>query len=211
MLDNILSLIKSESNFCYLLGDWNVNLLNYDCHLPTTNVIDMFYSHGFMPLINRPTRISKSSATIIDNIFTNNHSDLVDSYQGILISDISDHFPIFHINKNIKNIDKEIHIVKRSYSDINKEAFIEKLSKTNWNDLFNVANVQEAFSTFHKTLFDWYDKCFPKRKITIKYNNYKPWLSDSLKKCIKHKNHLYYNSIKYRTAYNELMYSTYRK
>ena len=44
----------------------------------------------------------------------------------------------------------------------------------------------------------------------MKYDTYKPWLSESLKKCIKHKNRLYYQSIKYRTAYNELMYTTYR-
>ena len=36
--------------------------------------------------------------TFIDNIFTNNlcHDDR--SFQGILVSDISDHFPVFNIN-----------------------------------------------------------------------------------------------------------------
>ena len=210
VFDTILSKIKSEKKRCYLLGDWNVNLLNYDCHVPTTNVIDMFYSHGFMPLINRPTRISEHSATIIDNIFTNNHTDLLNSYHGILISDISDHFPIFHINKNICDITQELIIVKRSYSDQNKDAFLQQLSNTNWNCLYNVGNVQEAFSTFHETLYNLYDQNFPKRKIKIKHNNYKPWLSESLRICIKRKNHLYYKSIKHRTAYNELMYSMYR-
>ena len=210
VFDNTLSNIKSEQKRCYLLGDWNLNLLSYDCHVHTTNAVDMFYSYGFMPLINRPTRISKSSATIIDNIFTNNLSDLTSSYHGILISDISDHFPIFHINENIGNVTQDLHIVKRSFSALNKEAFTEQVSNANWDSIFGIGNVQEAFSTFHQKLCKLYDENFPKRKVKIRYNNHKSWLSDSLKACIKKKNGLYYTSIKSRTAYNELMYTTYR-
>ena len=40
-----------------------------------------------------------SSATLIDNIFTNNHDNLNYSLSGILVADVSDHFPIFHINQ----------------------------------------------------------------------------------------------------------------
>ena len=100
--NNTLSLIKSERKLCYLLGDWNFNLLNYESHVATAKAFDMFYSYSFMPLINRPTRISTNSATIIDNIFTNNHSDIANSWQGILITDISDHLPIFYINHSIQ-------------------------------------------------------------------------------------------------------------
>ena len=53
-------------------------------------------------------------------------------------------------------------------------------------------------------------KNFPLRRIEIKYPNNKPWLSKGLQCCIKHKNKLYYKSIKYRNAYNELKYTTYR-
>ena len=92
----ILSKIKSENKICHLMGDWNIDLLNYDSHVMTSNCADMFYSFGSVPLINRPTRITNNSATIIDNIFTNNHEDSVNASQGIFITDISDHFPIFH-------------------------------------------------------------------------------------------------------------------
>ena len=68
MFDEILVKIKSGRKLCYLLGDWNINLLSYETHGHTTNAVDMFYSYGFMPLINRPTRITQKSATIIDNI-----------------------------------------------------------------------------------------------------------------------------------------------
>ena len=69
------------------MGDYNTNLLNYESHDQTATFIGMLYSYAFVPLINRPTRVTSSSATLIDNIFTNNHNALVKSYQGILVTD----------------------------------------------------------------------------------------------------------------------------
>ena len=69
-LSNHLESIKSENKLCYLLGDYNINILNYESHEPTAYFVNSMYSFGFVPLINRPTRITQHSATIIDNIFT---------------------------------------------------------------------------------------------------------------------------------------------
>ena len=54
-------------------------------------------------MIYKPTRETSTTATLIDNIFTNSYS--VDNLllQGLLIADISDHHAIFHIQ------DKYIH------------------------------------------------------------------------------------------------------
>ena len=53
------------------------------------------YSNLLCPLINRPTRITSHTATLIDKILTNNtDSDIVN---GLFFSDISDHLPIFTI------------------------------------------------------------------------------------------------------------------
>ena len=45
------------------------------------------------PLINRPSRITTHSCTLIDNIFTNQINYSIRS--GLLINDITDHLPIF--------------------------------------------------------------------------------------------------------------------
>ena len=99
---DLLEKNKLENKLCYLMGDYNINLLNYETDELTANFVDIVYSYAFVPLINRPTRVSKYSATLIDNILTNNHNALVQCCQGILVIDIdiSDHFPIIHINPN---------------------------------------------------------------------------------------------------------------
>ena len=90
--------IKPENKYCYLMGDYNINILNFATHSATADFVDSMYPNGFFPLINWPTRITTSSATIIDSIFTNSLFHAGASCQGILVTDISDHLPIFHIN-----------------------------------------------------------------------------------------------------------------
>ena len=59
------------------------------------------FSSSFYPLILRPTRITSTSATLIDNIFVNSLEDNFTS--GLLLTNISDHLPIFQITTTIAN------------------------------------------------------------------------------------------------------------
>ena len=92
---NILDVSKTENKLCHLLGDYDINLLNYDSHELTACFINSLFSYGFVLVINRTTRIIHHSANSINNIFTNNHEALIKSYQGILVTDLFDHFQDF--------------------------------------------------------------------------------------------------------------------
>ena len=108
----------------YLCGDFNINLLNYQNHFPTNHFIDMLNSLSFYPLITHPTRITASSATLIDNIFTNVlHKQITN---GILISDLSDHLPVFSLTSDliVKDNAKMINY-SRNYSPQNVEKFVK--------------------------------------------------------------------------------------
>ena len=69
----------------------------------------MLYSYGVFPQINKPTRVTSFSSTIIDNVFTNVLS--MNAKSGILSNDISDHLPNFY-NTEYRGItsSKNIHI-----------------------------------------------------------------------------------------------------
>ena len=69
---NILSQISKDNKHCYVMGDFNLNLLQYNYHVPTQEFIDSLFSHALLPLISNPSRLTSYSATLIDNIFTNN-------------------------------------------------------------------------------------------------------------------------------------------
>ena len=87
-----------EKAECLLAGDFNVNLLNYDCHNDTDQFINTMYSYYFLPLITRPTRFTSTSATLIDNIMTNVFNDAIVS--GIFVSDVSDHLPVVYVSND---------------------------------------------------------------------------------------------------------------
>ena len=55
----------------------------------------MLFSHGLLPIVTKPTRITSHTATLIDHIYTN--SSISHITPGIATTDISDHLPVFCI------------------------------------------------------------------------------------------------------------------
>ena len=135
-MDNIKVLVnkfKEQEKQIFLAGDFNVNFLDYSRNLIVRDVFNLAFQNSIFPVINRPTRVTKTSATIIDHILI---SRIIDSplHSGIVKTDISDHFAVFCLLKtnfkqsNIKNI-----IVKR---DINKASiahFKSLFNSIDWN------------------------------------------------------------------------------
>ena len=102
-LEELLEFIrlKNYKNY-YLAGDWNVNLLKHTDSLPK-KLLDLTANYFGFPIITKPTRVKKQSATLIDNLWTDNIANILKS--SILIDDITDHFPCLSLfnTKRIKN------------------------------------------------------------------------------------------------------------
>ena len=64
-----MSKISKENKLVFVMGDFNVNLLNYESHNETNDFINTMVSHYLLPHILHPTRVTDHSATVIDNIF----------------------------------------------------------------------------------------------------------------------------------------------
>ena len=208
-MNNNVNIVRRENKTCYLLGDYNINILNYASHVQTAQFVDMMSSNGFLPLITRPSRVTATSATLIDNIFTNNIGDKNHSVQGLFITDISDHFSVFHIAKQMEIKENDTYVYKRLYSSRNRENFCLAMSNMRWDEISRATDTQQAFDKFHKHLIEMYNKHFPKIRITRKYNNKKPWLSEGLKNSIKQKNKLYLKFKKVNSAHNDELYKSY--
>ncbi len=74
------------------MGDFNINILNTKTCEPISTFINDMFSKSVFALINKPT--TKFSATLIDNIYTNNVTDKHKFKQSILNTDITDHLPV---------------------------------------------------------------------------------------------------------------------
>ena len=63
-----ISKISKEKKVSFIAGDFNVDLLKYECSSKHQHFLNMMTSSGFL----QPTRISEQSSTVIDNIYGNN-------------------------------------------------------------------------------------------------------------------------------------------
>ncbi|ESN97647.1 hypothetical protein HELRODRAFT_177702 [Helobdella robusta] len=72
-LDLALSSLKTNSKV-YLVGDFNLDLSKACSDKLVASFSDLLASFNFVPLISQPTRVTHSSSSIIDNIFTSNLS-----------------------------------------------------------------------------------------------------------------------------------------
>ena len=140
-----------------MCGDFDIDLLKHETHNNNKQFIDTMYSLGLYPLIDKPTRISDSSTTLIDNIFTNELRFNLTS--GILFNDISDHLPIFALCEyNISRYNvKEFQIIRK----INEEtmaSFSNELSQQKWEDVLKTDDVNQAYDSFLHIFMDIFDK-----------------------------------------------------
>ena len=209
--NDIIGKISNENKTCHIMGDFNLNLLNYDSHSLTCEFLDGIYSNMFIPLITRPTRITAHTSTLIDNIFTNNFSSI--STSGLLFTDISDHLPVFSIScegmNYCDNTNEKITFRDKNKTNINK--FIEQLGSINWSQLKYYDDPYNSYNTFLAKYTEIYNNCFPLRRIKIKHHKIdKPWLSKGLLRSIKMKNKLYKQYISDPTLANEISYKRYK-
>ena len=179
----------------FIVGDFNINLHSHHNNI-TKYFIDTFYSMNFIPLITKSTHFYSNGNSLIDNIFTNFNKHLI--YNGILITDISDHLPIFSIFDLLKNKTNDTPIFKyiRNHSQNNILKLNLSLQKVDWTDIYSCSNINIAFNHFIKIFTKFYNICCPLKKIKNKrYINNKPWITKSLLKCIHKKNKLYKKTI----------------
>ena len=199
--NNIIEKSVSEKKFSYVIGGFNMNCLKYHETDKTRYFNDNIFEKG--AIINRPTRISEHSASLI---FNNSLK------KGIIKSDVSDHFPIFLNTINERKTSGRCYKdKKRVFSKRNITSFKKQLSLLHWRYIAFKGTVNEIYDTFLKTLIDIYDANFPIREYILKDKNIKsPWVSKGLRKSSKTKQRLYIKFLKTKTLEDESKYKNYK-
>ena len=110
------------------MGDFNINLLNYESHNPTEEFINNMSVYCFQPHILQPTSITDHTATLIDNIYFNSLEHHCVS--GNILSDISDHLPNFLIISKFNTKSTAKNMYHRDYSNFKEEEFVEEVGES---------------------------------------------------------------------------------
>ena len=125
--------ISKEKKAVVIGTDQNIDYLKINEHNKTSNFLDINLDSGLVPMITRPTPITNSSATLIDNICNNNLSHVKSL---ILLSGISDHLPCCLYYGSSRTKKKEpITIKTRKLNDKKILSIKSYLSSICWDNL----------------------------------------------------------------------------
>ena len=194
LLPNYLELFNqyhSQSSTALICGDFNIDLLRVDSNPNVSSFVDIMYSYSFFPQIHWPTRVTRHSATLIDNIFCNN-PDTPNS--GVILTDISDHFPAFStfdLKLNLKLNDIKPAQLRRIYCSKGLSKFNEILTNIEWDFITEQSDLNKDYNEFLLKFRDNFNFCLPLQHIKHKVILRQPWMTGGLLKSSQQKNNLY--------------------
>ena len=206
-LDECLDIITHENKEVYLMGDYNIDMSKTDTL--ATKLQNIIMSYALHSHVNNPTRISQTSKTLLDNIFSND-IDSNNSINGILYFDASDHLPIFTIrdSASIENTRKPIPKLYRKETDKNIRLLYSDLTQELWEDVYRESNVDKAYDIFLNRLLYYYEKNIPLAKMKSRRKNKHPWITKGIMRSIKTRNKMYKLAV---TTQSDTDFKKYRK
>ena len=178
--DETIKKLASSGKHIVIMGDFNIDLLKCASSSYSRAFLSSLQSCFLFPLIDKPTRVRSTSATLIDNIFINNSDQVVAC--GNIISDISDHFSQFCILKSIRDKIKVKKSKVRDFSRFSRDSFNVDLSNVDWNALLKKkpCDADNLFSSFYNKFNKLTSKHAPMKTISNGKAKQlsKPWITN---------------------------------
>ena len=151
--------------------DHNMDFMKHDQHSPTSDFIGLNLDHQLLPTITKPTRITRSSATLIDNILIGKlyQSDFESS---IVVDDISDHFLlVLKTGKPLVYKKGTKEFTTRGINPSKCEEISQHMKDIDWDSLLCDKDTNEAFNIFHGILQSTIDTICPVHTVKVTKNN----------------------------------------
>jgi len=210
LIANQLEIAATTKKHVFLLGDFNIDALDYDNNQFCSDYINLLFSLGYIQTVTRPTRCTSESATLIDHCITNVCGDA--HVTRIFATNLSDHFPILtNIPVKLESPPPKA-IKKRFYSDANFELFKSNINNISWEILDTFVDVDQAYEYFLDNFTTLHDIYFPVQTLKFNKNCHKiePWFSSALLVSRREKLRLDRLASNFPTDHNMQCYKNYR-
>ena len=197
--NEIIQLIDTFSHFRYVVigGDFNIDLLKYKENSHINDYLETLITNCFIPSITLPTRLTETSATLIDNFLTKLTNSNLSFTAGVLIQKISDHLPYFialDVFKIQQNAVKYVRVTSKTAESMAKlKEYLQNKNILSILDCHPDANPGTNYDTLNDVIMGGIKTCFPVK--TLKFNKYKhkksPWITEGILISIKYRDSLY--------------------
>ena len=188
-LSNMITRLDANDNK-FIAGDFNFNLFNIETDHNVSTFVDTMLSLGLVNTISNPTREIGASISLLDNIFVSN---TVPQSSGTLYWNITDHYPIFILVKNMASHNPEPEYIKyRLINDTTLDCLYQSLWEHDFNNLINVESIDIAIEQLDTIIMQHFDiHCPIITKIITNKDREKPWINSYIKTLIKNRENYY--------------------
>ena len=188
-IESLFSAIDQENKECIVSGDFNCDLLKPD-QSNQKHIKRIYKTYGFKQFIDKPTRTTSESKTLIDHI-SSNRPECV-SRSDVIPCGISDHDIVFLIRSmRISKFKKEPKIMTvGKCKNYDETMFLADLSKIQFDEIKNITDDPNEMWTIWKTWFlNVLNRHAPISDITIKGNNL-PYITVEVRQMIRQRDYL---------------------
>ena len=191
--------MKKEKPKGIIIGlDHNLDFLKADKHQATNDFVQSNLDFGLIPTVTRPTRITNTSATLIDNIIVS--QNLCGAYtSNILINDTSDHLPTICVLNSLISAKKEPTIIKSRDTRLRNLVSLKKqIQEHDWTHLLTDPSPSKNMEGIHNQLTTIIDQCIPYKECIVNHKcvRKEAWLTASIKISIDKNKKLYAKMLK---------------
>lgn len=153
-LTKFLETVSKSNNPCYVLGDLNINMLNFPRPAHAVELLSTSLSYSFVPLVNRPTRVTASAISLIDYIISNDSGSYINSSTDIVMTSLSDRFMIHHsiVMQTARTFRPKKYSASYLINERTLTNFKNVMVKQNWEllpgDIENYSDTNPPFDSF---------------------------------------------------------------
>ena len=155
-----MDVVWLESKEIILMGDFNIDLSK--TNKPWTDVFSLF---NLSQTVSSPTRVTPSSKTLIDHIYSTDIAHILETCVPVI--GVSDHYPICCTwsKKGVK-IPKvgHSHLTYRSFARFDESEFLNDLNNAAFDKVYNHTDPDEALATWYSVFLKVLDKHAPRKR-----------------------------------------------
>ena len=204
----LVSAYNRKYSSIYVFGDFNVDILKSN-DSSIFDFINLMFSFSLFPLITKPTRITDTTATLIDHIWASHIDSNISNF--IIQTDNSDHYPVVSQFKYAyPRKSHPVYINKRFLTQTALNNFGVEFLQVDWNYLSEISCSNDAYNAFYDKFNTLFQKHFPLRRVLVNMKQERsPYITPALKKSIREKHRLERLSYKWPQTFRDT-YKQYR-
>ena len=170
---------EKRTNFI-ILGDLNIDLIG-EANSAIIQFNLLLKKHQLCNIIKQPTRITETSATLIDHIILPKHRQQKIKNVNAIDPALSDHHIIYCSIDILIPRNKPVYRTVKNYKNINIDQLKQDINSAPWSicDIFNdVDDVVSVWEELYRTIVNSHIK---ERKVKMRAHSH-PWINSAIRK-----------------------------